>query len=377
MSNKVCVITAARSEYGLLRWIINEIRDNSNLLLQLIVTGSHLSPEHGLTYQYVEEDGFTNYRKIEFLLSTVSANGIAKSMGLCASSFADAFTDLQPDLVVVLGDRYELLPICNTAFVMGIPIAHISGGDITEGAIDNQIRNAVTMLSTLHFPGTEASKQNIIRMTGGNANVFCVGEPGLENFKRSQLFNRTEISKELQIAIDKKWILATLHPETKCSINKNLLMARKMMEALLGIENAEIVITQANADLGGSEMNAYFRECADDNSNVHLYKSLGQQRFLSVMNEAWCVIGNSSSGIVEAPFLGIPVINIGNRQKGRYICHNVTDIAQFENEQISEAIAKINNNSFTPDYYYGDGNTSKRIVYEITNYLSNDSYDRR
>lgn len=367
--NKICVITAARSEYGPLRWVISEVENHPGLSLQLVVAGSHLSPEHGLTFQYIDEDGFTIDRRVEFLLSTASSNGIAKSMGLCAQSFADVFSDLQPDLIVILGDRYELLPICNTALVMNIPIAHISGGDITEGAIDNQIRNAVTMLSDLHFPGNESSKQNIIRMINRSDNVYNVGEPGLENFEREELINRIDLADSLQIDVQKKWILVTLHPETKCPVSESLLMAHKMMETLLDIEAVEIVITQANADLGGSEMNDYYKKCADKYPNVHLYKSLGQRRYLSFMNEAWCVIGNSSSGIIEAPFLGKPVINIGNRQKGRYICSNVIDIPRFDEGQIKQAIDNINY-SGTPDYYYGDGNTSVHIVREIINYLS-------
>ena len=200
---KIAVVTGARSEYGLLRWVIDEIHHATELQLQLIVTGGHLSPEQGLTYRCIEEDGYDIDAKVDMLLSSDCASGIAKSMGMCSIGMSDAFLHLQPDMIVVLGDRYELLPIVGTALVMRIPIAHISGGDITEGAIDNEVRNAVTMMSTLHFPGTQTSAARIGRMIGTMKNVFVVGETNLDNFLRLSLLSRNELAESLNIDLGK------------------------------------------------------------------------------------------------------------------------------------------------------------------------------
>lgn len=366
---KVCVVTAARSEYGLLRWIIDEIYHAKDLELQLIVSGSHLSPEQGLTYKQIEEDGYPINRKIEFLLSSVSSIGIAKSMGICGISIADAFSELKPDILVVLGDRYELLPICNAALTMGIPIAHISGGDITEGAIDNQVRNAITMLATLHFPGTTESALNIQRMLGSNKHIYNVGEPGLETFVRTSLIKKAEIAEFIGINQNKKWILMTLHPETYCSIEDNLKMANDTMSALESIKDVEVIVTAANADLGGNEMNDIYRVSASKNNHIHFIHSLGHLRYLSTMSQSWCLIGNTSSGIVEAPFLGIPVINIGNRQKGRYICNNVINIPNEQCALIKDILLNLPS-KFQPNYYFGDGNTAYKIVTAIRDFLN-------
>lgn len=366
---KVCVVTAARSEYGLLRWLLRELQSSSSLQLQLLVTGSHLSSEYGFTYREIKDDGFQIDKKVEFLLSSSTATGIAKSMGLCSISISDTLSDLSPDLMVVLGDRYELLPICSAALVMRIPIAHISGGDITEGAIDDQIRNAVTMMSHLHFPGTESSAERIIRMIGSTENVFCVGEPGLDNFLRLELMDRKVLAENLGLDINKKWYLVTLHPETKESLSYNLSLARNLMETLKDDSGMQAVITQSNADLGGVELNNYFHEVAMSfPSKFQLYPSLGQLRYLSFMKEAACIIGNSSSGIVEAPFLGKPVLNLGERQLGRHLCHNVLSVSGFDNS-IKEGLSKLEGQIYSPDYYYGDGLSSQRISKYIHDYL--------
>ena len=367
---KVCVVTAARSEYGPLRWIIDEIYNSKELELQLVVTGSHLSPEHGNTVKFIEQDGYPITKKVEYLLSTSTSNGIGKSMGCCGFSFSDVFSELNPDILIVLGDRYELLPICSTALVMNIPIAHISGGDITDGAIDNQVRNALTMMSNIHFPGNEKSANNIIRMLGHNKHVYNVGEPGLDYFKRSLLMSRAELSKSLNINPNVDWVLVTLHPETCESIEYNVSMAHNMIKALLSYDDKEIVITQSNADLGGVQINNVLTKYAHENEQIHFYSSLGQIRYLSFMNEASMVVGNSSSGILEAPSLGIPVINIGNRQRGRHMCNNII-CCKNELNDILNAIKQSGVIFKQPDYYYGDGLTSFKIVKEILKFLNN------
>ena len=368
---KVCIITAARSEYGLLRWTIDGVHKNPNLELQLIVTGSHLMAEHGYTYKCIEEDGYPISAKVDMGLVSNSKKAIVESMGRCSVGFAKTFAELQPDIIVVLGDRYELLPICSAALVMNIPIAHISGGDITIGAIDNEVRNAVTMMSSLHFPGVEESAKNIIRMRNSKANVWAVGEPGLDNFRRCSLMTRQELSDNIGIPIENKWILVTLHPETNESLEYNLQMAKHIVALTDNMKDTSIVISKANADFGGNQINEYWVEVEKRNpEKYHLYPSLGQMRYLSFMNECYAVLGNSSSGIVEAPCLGTPVINIGNRQTGRYICQNVHQVSNNINE-INSAWKAIENNPLRiKDNYYGDGYTSEKIVKHIEEYLN-------
>lgn len=365
----ICIITAARSEYGLLQWLITDLESDPEVDLSLVVCGSHLSPAQGMTYHQIESDGHSIAKKIEFLLSTQTPNGLVKSCGVFSISLADTLSELSPDIIIILGDRYELLPICTAALLNNIPIAHISGGDVTEGAIDNQIRNAVTMLSNIHFPGTEESARNIERMIGSKDNILNVGECGLESFKRKPLLSRKELADNLNLDIDKRWILCTLHPETKESVGYSVSMAHSMMKALLNLDNVEIVITASNADLGGDEMNNFFIETASANPNVHFIPSLGQIRYLSFMGEAAILVGNTSSGIVEAPTLGIPVLNIGDRQKGRHICKNVISIPANDTDAVSQALDKYLGKKFPSDTFFGDGKASEKIITAIKNYL--------
>ena len=367
---KVCVVTAARSEYGLMRWIIDAIHHDDELELQLVVTGAHLSPEQGLTYKFIEEDGYPIAAKVPMLLSCNDEAGIAKSMGVCSISMADTFSWLKPDIIIVLGDRYELLSIVGTALVMRIPVAHISGGDVTEGAIDDEVRNAVSMMSTLHFSGVESSAHNLYRMLGTEKGVFAVGEPGLDSFIRLNLWTKEQTAKELSLDINQKWCLVTLHPETKLSIEDNLEMARNLFEAMKRTKGVQFVITKANADIGGVYINNYWAEVVEKNAGLmQLYASLGQIRYLSYMKHADLVIGNSSSGIVEAPFMGTPVVNIGDRQKGRHICRNVICCGRDEYE-IYKALQKAQNADRKVDTFWGDGYTSERIVQKIKEYLA-------
>lgn len=366
---KVCIVTSARSEYGIFRWIIDSFHRDISIELQLVVTGAHLSAEQGLTYRFIEADGYEITEKVPMLLAFDDEFGVAKSMGVCSISFADTFNRLKPDMVVVLGDRYELLPIVSAALIMRIPIAHIGGGDVTEGAVDDEVRNAVTMMSTLHFPGVKDSADNICRMRGSNKNVYQVGEPGLDSFKRLNLMNRDETAKELYLDFGKKWCLVTLHPETKLTLKDNLEMAQNLYQSLLKTKGIQYIITKANADVGGSSINKFWDDIVSKQPDIfHFYSSLGQIRYLSLMKHVDFLIGNSSSGIVEAPFLGTPVINIGERQKGRHICSNVVCCERDANailRAINTALTKERN----PDYYWGDGNSSIKIVNIIKDYL--------
>lgn len=367
---KVCIVTAARSEYGLLRWTIDGVSKNPNLELQLVVTGAHLLEEQGNTYKNIESDGYPISAKVDMCLDSSSQVEIVKSMGRCSIGMAEAFANLNPDIAVVLGDRYELLPICNAALVMNIPIAHISGGDVTIGAIDNEVRNAVTMMSTLHFPGVQESADNIVRMRNSDKNVWTVGEPGLDNFRLSKLMSRQEVAENIGIPAENKWVLVTLHPETNESLEYNIELAKNIIRLTDSLPNVSVVISKANADFGGVQINDYWEKVAQSNSEkYHLFPSLGQTRYLSYMNECYAVIGNSSSGIVEAPCLGTPVINIGNRQTGRHICKNVR---QTNNDftEIEDAWRNIEANSErVKDNYYGDGYAAEKIVKHIEEYL--------
>lgn len=362
---KICFVTAARSEYGLLKWLMKDTYECKDFEFQLIVTGAHLSYNQGHTIDYIIADGFQISEIVNVELDTSTEAQIASSMGLMSQGFAKAFEKLKPDYLLVLGDRYELLPICSTALVMRIPIIHLSGGDITEGVIDDNIRNAITMMADYHFPGTKESKNSIIRMRNSKENVWDVGEPGLDSFFREKLLTRKELACDLNFDMNKKWVLMTYHPETKKSVDINVKNVKACIDALLEIDDCEIVITHANTDFGGLEINNYIAQMGEKYSDkIKVIASLGQLRYLSFMKQTAFVIGNSSSGIVEAPFLNIPVINVGERQKGRYQCGNVNQCSA-EKDIIIKIINKIliaEKKEYKDLFYWGDGHTSTRIL---------------
>lgn len=367
---KICVITTSRAEYGVIRWLIEEINVSSNFELQLIVTGSHLSPEFGLTYKEIEKDNIKINNKIEILLSSSSKVGVAKGMGLCAISIAESFEKLNPRLIIVTGDRYELLPICNTALVMNIPIAHISGGDVTEGAIDNQIRNAITQMSNFHFPGTIESGKRIVEMGAVKETVFVVGEPALDNFNRLDQLSREQLSIDLGLDISKNWILMTYHPETNISLERNMIVLRNIVKCLETQNNCQIIITKSNADYGGYQINNFLDELKDvNNSRFKIFENLGQIRYINILKKVSFMIGNSSSGILEAPSIKCPVINVGNRQKGRLLSNNIIN-STGELADLQSAISILDTPEFisglaktqTP---YGDGNSTNKIIEKL------------
>lgn len=373
MKYRICIVTAARSEYGLLKWIIDGVYKDQELELQLVITGAHLSEDYGLTCRFIEEDGYPISARVDVQLKSEDKAAIVHSMGRCSEGFADAFSKLQPDVIVVLGDRYELLPIVSAALVMGIPIAHISGGDVTEGAIDNEVRNAISMMSAIHFPGVESSAKNLRRMLGrgrvSQTPIYTVGEPGLESFLRYDLMDRVELAGSLQLNVNKTWCLVTLHPETKKSLEDNLQMVRDLFEVMIQTNGVQFVVTKANADFGGKQINEFWENAVKLNTDkFKLFSSLGQRRYLSFMKQADGVIGNSSSGIVEAPFLGIPVINIGDRQKGRHLCKNVIQCGHNADD-IYAAFCLMQKQRRIIDYYYGDGHTSDLVVEKLKNWL--------
>ena len=368
---KICVVTAARSEYGLLRWVMKDIESTVNLELQILVTGTHLSNEHGNTSQNIIDDGFVINEAVPMLLSSSDKKSIVTSMGLCQIGIANAFDKLNPDLIIVLGDRYELLPICSAALIMDIPIAHISGGDITEGAIDDSIRHSVTKMASIHFPGIEESANRIIQMGEERKNIHTVGEPGLDNFFRKERISKEELANQLHLDINKEWVLCTYHPETKSSLKKDESVVNAIIHLFADNKNIELIITSANADFGGTEINDLFKIASSSNSHYHFFTSLGQDRYTSFMNYCSLVIGNSSSGVVEAGTVKKAVINIGERQKGRPQACNVVNsngslislqksINLSQTSTFKEQLSEVKNP-------YGDGDTSKKIVKIISN----------
>ncbi len=367
---KICFVTATRAEYGLLKWLMRDVADCREFELQLVVTGAHLMKEQGHTVDVIRDDGFKINEEINVGLDTGSTESIADSMGRMAQEFSHAFARLLPDYVVVLGDRYELLPIVNTAFVMGIPVIHLCGGYVTEGAIDDGVRNAVTMLSDYHFPGTRDSADNIIRMRGSDKNVWVVGEPGLDSFVREELMARENLAGSLDLDANKDWVLFTYHPETRQSRDHDLATVKECISLLLERDNSQIVATYSNADFGGREINEYLDEvCRDNRDKLRVLPSLGNRRYLSFMKQVVFVMGNSSSGIVEAPVLGVPVINIGDRQKGRHQCSNILQ-ADPTPEGLRAAVKKAHDmGKCEPDFYWGDGHTAETILGIIKNQL--------
>ena len=375
MKKKVCVVTAARSEYGLLRWIIMELFKYDSFETIVIAAGTHLSKKYGYTLTFIQDDNIKVSKCIDYLSDGDSLKDVSLSMSKCLNLFSDAFIELKPDLLVVLGDRYELLSICGAAILQNIPIAHIAGGEVTEGAIDDKIRNAVTMMSDIHFPNNSEAYSNIVRMIGTSKYVFNVGEPGIENFVKMNLLDRKTLSKILGICEEKDWLLVTLHPETKLSIEDNMTMVSNMIKALKCFSLSEIIITEANSDFGGGMINRYYDETCSNCNFIHVYSSLGQLNFLSLMKEAKCVIGNSSSGIIETPYLGVPTINIGNRQKCRFMSNNIISVGYSYYEIYNAICSAMSKGRYEADFTFGDGMTSKYIAQHIKDYLYDKKYD--
>jgi UDP-hydrolysing UDP-N-acetyl-D-glucosamine 2-epimerase len=362
---KICVITGTRAEYGLLRWVMQGIKDDPDLMLQIIATGMHLSPEFGLTFQQIEADGFCIDAKVEMLLSSDSSVGIAKSIGLGVIGFADAINTLAPDIIVVLGDRFEILAAAQAAMVMNLPFAHISGGELTEGAIDDCIRHAITKMADFHFVAAEIYRRRVIQMGEQPEKVINCGDPGLDNFRRLQLLKRDELEKSLNFPLGSPTFLVTFHPVTMGRTNPQKEM-QELLNALDQFPGAHVIMTKPNADIGGRIISKMVDDYSRINSKrVHSSVSLGQLRYLSAMQCCDVVIGNSSSGIVEAPAIKKPTVNIGKRQTGRLKARSIIDCDASE-QSIVNAIKQALSSQFktvlaTTQSLYGDCNASSTI----------------
>jgi len=359
---RICVVTGTRAEYGLLFWIIKGIHEDPDLDLQLLVTGMHLSPEFGLTFKEIERDGFPITRKLEILLSSDSAVGISKSMGLALISFAEAYEEIRPDLLVLLGDRTETFAAASAALIAGVPMAHIHGGELTEGAYDDALRHAITKMSHLHFTSTEVYRKRVIQLGEQPDTVFNVGAPGLDSIKKLKLLSRQDLEKVIGLRLMERNLLITFHPVTleKATAQKQL---QNLLNALSGLPDVGLIFTKPNADRDGRCIIQMIDDFVKRHTqNAVVYTSLGQLRYLSAMKYVDAVVGNSSSGIVETPCMNIPTVNIGDRQKGRIMGGTIINCAP-ECRDIKRALEQAFHFDKTKEYAnpYGDGQASDRI----------------
>ncbi len=370
MMRKICVITGSRSEYGLLRWLMKDIREDSNFTLQIIVTGMHLSPEFGLTYHEIEADGFEINRKVELQLSSDTEIGIAKSMGLGMIGFADALSDLKPSLIIVLGDRFEIFSAVSAALVMQIPVAHIHGGEITEGAFDDALRHSITKMSHLHFVAAGEYRRRVIQLGEQPDRVFVVGGLGVDSIKRTELLNREELEKTLGIKFGPRNLLITFHPTTLEGQNSKNYM-EELLAALKEFVDINLIFTMPNADTGGRELASMIMNFIRVHPNAYAFSSLGRLHYLSCLQFIDGVVGNSSSGLAEAPSMGIGTINIGNRQQGRLSATSVIN-CQPTFDDICSAIKKIYDPLFRSTLPavnpYGNGGACKKIIELLRNH---------
>ena len=362
---KICVITGTRAEYGLLRWVMQGIQDDPELILQVIATGMHLSPEFGLTYQAIEQDGFHIDRKIEMLTSSDTAVGIAKSMGLGLIGFADAFHEIQPDLIVVLGDRFEIFSAVSAALIARIPVAHLHGGETTEGAFDEALRHSITKMSHLHFVAAEPYRKRVIQLGEKPDRVFCAGGLGIDNIKRLQLLDRASLEDSLDFKLGTKNLLITFHPvtlETATAANQ----MEELLTVLADLKDTKLIITLPNADTDGRALIKMVEQFVMQHANARAYTSLGQLRYLSCIAQVDGVVGNSSSGLTEVPSFKKGTINIGDRQRGRLQAASIIN-CEPSREGIFAALKQLYSTDFQRGLNevinpYGEGGASDQIV---------------
>ncbi|MBO1519715.1 UDP-N-acetylglucosamine 2-epimerase [Oceanisphaera pacifica] len=366
---KIAVFTGTRAEYGLLYWIIKALNESKQAQLQLLVGGMHLSPEFGYTISQIEKDDFPIAERMEFLLSSDSPVAISKSMGLALIGAAEALQRHQPDLVVILGDRFESMAVAQAAMVAQIPIAHLHGGEKTEGLIDEAVRHSITKMAHLHFTATEEYRQRVIQLGEQPHRVFNFGAPGIDSIVRLPLLARAELSNAINFKLDRPYFLVTYHPVTLASDGAAGSL-KNLLAVLDAYPNHQVIISYPNADTNGRQLIEILEAYRDKHpQRVHLVQSLGQLRYLSVMKHCEAVLGNSSSGLIEAPTFGIPTLNIGNRQKGRLSGKTIVHCEESRNA-IKTAMELIMDPYFKKccrqaENPYGKGNSSEKIVERI------------
>lgn len=366
MTRKICIVTGTRAEYGLLRSVIAGLRQAEDVQLQLLATGAHLSPEFGLTYREIEADGVPIDAKVEMLVSADTATGVAKSIGLGLMGMADAFERLRPDLIVVLGDRFEVLAAATAALVTGIPLAHLHGGETTEGAFDEAIRHAVTKMSHLHFVAAEAYRHRVIQLGEQPDRVFLVGGLGVDAIHRLPLMDRAALEQSLDFKLGVKNLLVTFHPVTLEAVGSSEQQMAELLAALATLQDTHLIFTMPNADTGSRALAAMLEAFAAKHAQARVYASLGMLRYLSCLKWVDGVVGNSSSGLAEAPTLKTGTVNIGTRQQGRLQASSVID-CEPTRLSIGNAIARLYTPAFRSQLEatvnpYGDGGASEKIV---------------
>lgn len=369
----ICVVTGSRADYGLLFWLMKDIEADRECRLQIAVTGMHLAPEFGLTYQAIESDGFTIAARVETVHSDTPA-GIAQAIGLGVAGFGTAFETLRPDVAVLLGDRYEIFAAAQAALVAKIPVAHIAGGDTTEGAYDEAIRHSITKMAHLHFVTNDLAARRVRQLGENPAHIFNVGSPGIDTIKRAKLLERRELEQQLEFSLLPRNLLITFHPPTL-----DATPAEQQFEALLDALDRlpagqfGLLFTRANADTGGRNLNRMIDEFVATRPHARAFASLGQQRYLSLLAQIDAVVGNSSSGLYEAPSLRKPTVNIGDRQKGRLMPDSVINCAPVTAQiaaAIEAALRKDCSRTLNP---YGDGQSTQRILATLKGFEFSDA----
>lgn len=372
MSRKICVVTGSRAEFGLLRWLMETINSHSELTLQVVATGMHLSAEFGNTYHEIEEAGFQIDAKVEMLLSSDTSSAITKSLGLGVIGFADAYERLAPDVIVVLGDRFEIFAATSAAMIVGITIAHLHGGEATEGAFDEAIRHSITKMSHLHFVATDDYRRRVIQLGEHPDRVFNVGGMGVDAIKRIKLLSKNELEGALDFNLGEKNLLVTFHPVTLEGSASSVVQISELLSALSELKDTTLIFTMPNADTGGRELGALVHQFAEKHPSAKVFKSLGQLRYFTCLAHVDGVVGNSSSGLAEAPFFKIGTINIGDRQKGRLKSQSVID-CEPNSESILAALKTLYSTDFQSNLPnavnpYGNGGASETIVKTLAEY---------
>lgn len=375
---KICVLTATRAEYGLLKPIIKNFDKREDVDLRVVVTGAHLSPEFGLTYKEIINDGININKKIEILVSADTPSAISKSMGLAMIGFSDYFNDSPPDLLVVLGDRYETLAVTIVAMNQMIPIAHLYGGEATEGLIDEAIRHAITKMSYLHFTSTEEYRKRVIQLGESPNRTFNVGSIGIENIKLNEYMSKQGLSESIRLSLDRPYAVVTFHPVTLENQSAESQIG-ELLKAISQHSEMNFIFTKANSDADGRIINSLIDEFVKDKDNCMVITSLGLKRYLTAVKHSSMVIGNSSSGIIEVPSFKVPTINIGDRQKGRIQAASIINCTP-DHKSIMDAIKKANDGDFRRKIQhiknpYEKMNTSCNIVTTIMDFLLNNKID--
>lgn len=370
----ICTVTGTRADYGLLSPLMKAIQSSDQFKLQILATGMHVSPEFGNTIKDIEQDGFFVNEKIEMLLSADTDTAIVKAIGLGMIGFADAFERLKPDWVLLLGDRFEIFAAATSAYIKKIPIIHLHGGEVTAGATDEALRHSITKMASLHFTSTEEYRKRVLQLGERDDAVFNTGAIGIDNIKQIPLLTKQELIRELQIPNLSNIILLTYHPETLGRGTAEVQL-QALFDALDNLSDTALIFTMPNADASGRIIMSKIREYVDEHPNIaKAFTSLGQLRYLSLMKAASIVVGNSSSGVIEAPTFGIPTINIGDRQKGRVAASSVIHCNANETA-ISEAFRQAFDPSFrqmckTVENPYGNGGTARKIMDVLQNKLA-------